>query len=263
MKIRNLFFGLTISSMVVSCSTTKTAVIETVISPTVNGKALLPLYSEDMKDSSLCSIDYRYFYPTDQAYKDTVNKKIVQFTSLLTQFDRAKLNGIKLSPQFFKAQLDSFAAIYLLEDFGENRMRWELEGMIEIDDTRTEIVQLQTTGWTYTGGAHGNGATYTYIFEKKTGKELKLEDFFSNKKEITAIGESYFRKLYGLGDNPDLNDAGFWFEENVFYLNNNFSIVGESIVFLYNSYEIAPYSGGQTVLEIPIEEIKHLIKVNL
>ncbi len=263
MKMRNLFFGIAISSIVVGCSTTKKAITETVVSPTVNGKAVTYLYSEDMKDSSLCSIDYRYFYPADQSYKDTVNRKIVQFTSLLTQFDRAKLNGVTLSPEFFTAQLDSFTAIYLLEDFGENRMRWELEGMIEIDDTREEIVQLQTSGWTYTGGAHGNGATNTYIFEKKTGKELKLEDFFSNKKEITSIGENYFRKLYELGTDANLNDAGFWFEDGVFYLNNNFSIVGENIVFLYNSYEIAPYSGGQTVLEIPIEEIKHLIKVKL
>jgi len=262
MKRGFIFLGI-IGLVVASCSTTKTAVVDVIESPTVNGKAVKYLYSADKKDSSICTINYRYFEPVDQPYKDTVNKKIIEFTSLLTQFERTKLNGMKPSSDFFTAQLDSFVAIYLVEDYDENRMRWEMEGTIEIDDTREEIVQLQTSGWAYTGGAHGNGAANTYIFDKKKGKELQLVDFFSNTTEITAIAETYFRKLYELAPEADLNEAGFWFENGIFYLNNNFSIVGENIVFLYNSYEIAPYAGGQTILEIPIEEIKHLIKVKL
>ncbi len=262
MKRRFIFLGI-IGLLATSCSTTKSVVDEVIASPTVNGKAVKYLYSADKQDSSICTIHYRYFDPSDQPYKDSVNKKIIEFTSLLTQFERTKLKGMEPSADFFTAQLDSFVAIYLVEDYDENRMRWELEGTIEIDDTREEIVQLQTSGWAYTGGAHGNGATNTYIFDKKNGKEFRLEDFFSNTSELTGIAESYFRKLYEIAPEDDLNEAGFWFENGIFYLNNNFSIVGENIVFLYNSYEIAPYAGGQTVLEIPIEEIKHLVKVNL
>jgi len=122
---------------------------------------------------------------------------------------------------------------------------------------------LQLSGWSFTGGAHGNGATNTYIIDKLTGQELLLNDFFLDPTAVKNIAEIYFRKMYELENDASLEDAGFWFENNIFQLNNNFSVVGDKIVFLYNTYEIAPYSAGETVIEIPIEEIRSFIKVKI
>ena len=48
-------------------------------------------------------------------------------------------------------------------------------------------------------------------------------------------------------------------KDNQFALNNNFLITPLGLRFLYNQYEIKPYSAGQTVLFIPYAKIKSLL----
>lgn len=249
-----------------SCGTTKENLVDVPAlanSAIVKGKAVKTLYSKDKSDSSTCTIDYSYFEDGNFPYRDSVNQKIKGFLALITQFERKTKNEVKLSNAYAKAQLDSFELIYKSEVEAEIYHLWELESVIEIDDSHENFVQLQMSAWSFTGGAHGNGSTTTYIIDKSTGQELLLNDFFSDPNAVTNIAEVYFRKMYELENDTSLEDAGFWFENNHFHLNNNFSVVGDKIVFLYNPYEIAPYSGGETVIEIPIEEIKSFIKVKI
>ena len=77
---------------------------------------------------------------------------------------------------------------------------------------------------------------------------------------LNKIVEPHFRKLFKLTSKESLNDNGFWFENDQFSVYENFTFqVGELLVY-YNSYDIAPYSGGPTELLVPFEEIKHLLK---
>ena len=246
-----------------SCGSTKKTVFSPVISDIIKGQVENIIYSNKTEDSTVCLIDYSYFSSIDLPYKDSINQTIKRFTSNITQFERGLGGNSILSNSFFKAQLDSFELICISEEDEEYSHLWELECSIEIDDSRDSLVQLQITAWSYTGGAHGNGSTVTFIYDKSSARKLMLEDIFSDVIAVTAIGEMYFRSLYQLDPDTDLDDAGFWFENNKFHLNNNFSIMGDSFEFLYNSYEIAPYSGGETIIEIPIEEIKNYIKIKI
>ncbi len=253
-------------ALVSSCGSTKEAVVEPIVSTIITGKAERINLSVNSTDSATCAIEYSYFTSSDLAYRDSINQKVADFAINVTQFGRNQEKKI-LSQAFFQAQLDSFVRInrYDMDETGDDGYNhlWELEAYVEIDDSRDKFAQLQLTAWSYTGGAHGNGFTSTYLINKSDAKTLKLEDLFSNIEAVTKIGEGYFRKLYELESDVDLDDAGFWFENNTFHLNNNFSISGDVIVFLYNSYEIAPYSGGQTEIEIPLEELKDYLKIKL
>ena len=246
-----------------SCGSTKETSGSTVISDIVKGQVENVIYSNQSSDSTVCLIDYSYFSISKLPYRDSINQKIKKFVKKITQFESGLDGNSVLSNSFFKAQLDSFELICKSEEDVQFAHLWELESLIEIDDSREGIAQLQLTAWSYTGGAHGNGSTVTLIYDKLSARKLVLEDFFSDVMAVTAIGETYFRALHQLGPDIDLDDAGFWFENNKFHLNNNFSIVGDTIEFLFNSYEIAPYSAGQTEIEIPIEEIKNYIKVKI
>ena len=77
-------------------------------------------------------------------------------------------------------------------------------------------------------------------------KKLLLDEIISPSKqsELTKIGETEFRKLKELTAEADLGQAGFWFENNEFYLNDNFLITDSSLVFYYNNYEITAYAFG-------------------
>lgn len=247
--------------LLTSCGTAK----ETNIAPIpqksfiIKGTAQKMLYQGDGSDSSNCIINYSYFEKGELSYRDSVNQKIKSYITLITQFERKTNINSKLTDSFFSAQLDSFEMIYKSEVEAEIYHLWSLESSVHIDDSHDSFVQLQLSGWSYTGGAHGNGATNTYIIDKSTAKEVLFNDFFSDPSAVTKLAEGYFRIMYELDNDVDLEEAGFWFENNQFHLNNNFSIVDDKIVFLYNTYEIAPYSGGETVIEISIEEIKSFI----
>jgi len=77
--------------------------------------------------------------------------------------------------------------------------------------------------------------------------------------ELTKVGEAEFRKLKELTAEADLGQAGFWFENNEFFLNDNFLITDSSLVFYYNNYEITAYAFGPTELSIPFSKIKSLV----
>ncbi len=260
-----IFFSISLVLILASCITTKETVVKQVISEIIKGKVQKTIFNDEKSDSTTCAIDYSFFAPSKMVYRDSVNQKIKKHLIRFTQFGSGTIGNLPLSNSFFQTQLDSFASLCSSEEDYDEDMNhlWELESVIEIEDSHEIFVQLQVTSWSYTGGAHGNGATKTWLVDKMTAKDLLLEDVFSELDSVTAIGESYFRKLYELEPDANLDDAGFWFENNRFHLNDNFSIVGDKIVFLYNSYEIAPYSAGETVIEMQLEEIRNYLKIKI
>lgn len=253
--------------IVSSCGSTKELKSESIVSELIVGRAQKINYNHNKSDSVTCSIEYAYFLPGKMAYRDSVNYKLKKFVRAITLSNTESSGSNQINNAFFNAQLDTFVEINKSEiaEIGEfedglNHL-WELEALVEIDDANPTFAQLHLTAWSYTGGAHGNGATTSICIDKQSARVLKLEDVFTDVAAVTAIGEVYFRKLYELEPDTDLDNAGFWFENNSFHLNNNFTISNEHIVFLYNSYEIAPYSAGQTVLEIPLEEVRNYLKI--
>ena len=47
---------------------------------------------------------------------------------------------------------------------------------------------------------------------------------------------------------------------NDLYVSNNFILGKESITFIYNRYDIAPYSTGEILLDIDYNRIKDILK---
>jgi len=56
------------------------------------------------------------------------------------------------------------------------------------------------------------------------------------------------------------SEAGFYFDNDVFTLTDNFAITKKGLKFVYNPYEVAPYALGQQEIMIPYALIKELIR---
>ena len=80
--------------------------------------------------------------------------------------------------------------------------------------------------------------------------------------ELRKLGEDQFRLVRDLSQDEDLGEAGFWFDDNKFSLNDNFALTEDGIRFFYNSYEIAPYALGTTDITISYDSIKNLLISN-
>jgi DNA-directed RNA polymerase subunit L len=134
---------------------------------------------------------------------------------------------------------------------------WYRQTNIDIAYQHNKIVSLKIDMDDYTGGAHGMYSITYYVFDKAKRKALPLSSLLKKDKmsEVTTLAEKAFRKGVELSDNTDLDKAGFWFKDNKFALNDNYCIISEGIVWLYNPYEIAPYASGTTEVTLTKEEL--------
>ncbi|MNL65691.1 hypothetical protein D3C87_1900590 [compost metagenome] len=79
--------------------------------------------------------------------------------------------------------------------------------------------------------------------------------------KLTAVAEKIFRKNEKLSPTESLKDK-YFFENDTFSLNQNFTITEKGLKFLYNPYEIKAYVYGTTELLIPFAELKDIAKPN-
>jgi hypothetical protein len=148
-----------------------------------------------------------------------------------------------------------------IKEFPDSYQSWFIERTGEVKLNKENIFSIDFMEYSFTGGAHPNTYVTFKNFNLNDGEEINLDDLFPKDKqqELTKIAEAEFRKLKELTSEADLGEAGYWFENNEFYLNDNFLITDSSLVFYYNNYEITAYAFGPTELEIPYLKIKNLL----
>jgi len=138
-----------------------------------------------------------------------------------------------------------------------------------VEEGRARMV-MNATANTFVdmGGAHPNQWSKWLNIDANTGKLLAKEEVFKieAKEEIERIllnkliqqqtelypGES-FKTL------EDLQTKGFLLLSRM-YIPDNFLLGKDKVLFLFNRYDIAPYSAGEIVLEVSYEEIGHCLK---
>jgi hypothetical protein len=114
----------------------------------------------------------------------------------------------------------------------------------------------------YTGGAHGSNEQHYFLLDRETGEHLTLYDFFDSTAiyKLTALADPLFRSEKMIAPSQTYEEAGYWFKDEHFYLNNNFYIHPGGITFYYNPYEVSSYANGSTVITIPANKIGKLLR---
>lgn len=114
---------------------------------------------------------------------------------------------------------------------------------------------------TYNGGAHGLD-TYAHLnFDAQSGEETKLQDLFIEdfEESLTATLLSTLAKQIGVATIDEIEPAGY-ISTSEFYPTENFLLEKDSIVFLYNEYEIAPYYMGKTRIAVGYNQLENILK---
>ncbi|HYF69394.1 MAG TPA: DUF3298 domain-containing protein [Ohtaekwangia sp.] len=130
----------------------------------------------------------------------------------------------------------------------------DVDVLLSVDTLLSLIIEEEH----YTGGAHGGAATYFININPKKGMQVTLPDIFKTGYEdpLNAIGERLFRKERQLSDTASFRYNDFEFPDDQFKLNLNFGFTEQGIVFVFNSYEVAPYAIGPTKILIPYGKIQ-------
>lgn len=119
---------------------------------------------------------------------------------------------------------------------------------------------VSTDSYSYLGGAHGSYyIKYTNI-DVNTG-EVVTEDKLYNKGYNNKLVKLIQKKIKERNNSSNLDDQiSLLVKLTEIEANNNFYFSDKGITYVYNQYEIAPYSEGVVKIFLPYVEVLPLIK---
>jgi hypothetical protein len=200
----------------------------------------------------------RFTAGADEATLRDLNALVEQRMQVLNEEEGDTLRPLEAVMYDFIRDFEEFNA-----DFDpEYRIAWELERYADVLFQSPRLVSFSISEYADYGGAHGQSYLGYFVYDLQEHRVLELDDLFlpESMEAVTAIGALFFRDLKGLMEGESLEEAGFWFPDNAFYLPDNFAISGNELIFYYNNYEIQSYADGPTELVLPLFELKTWLK---
>lgn len=140
-----------------------------------------------------------------------------------------------------------------------NQQPWALSIETEILYKSEYIITIGLSVYVDTGGAHGNDSIQFLNFNPENGNLFSNKELINNIKGFEAVAKSYFLDHM---KNEGSNIEEFFFGKS-FQLPENIGFNDDSVVLLYNVYEIASYSQGYTEFAIPKEKAKAFFSIEL
>ncbi len=220
-------------------------------------KKLHDTYCPDGADERACTVVDLQYPQFSGHVADSLNRLILN-TLCLNLADESPCPDIASIAEYF---INDFKAFQL--DMPGNHAGWELNQSINILHETPNVLAMAHKFYVYTGGAHGMPGEYFINIEKKSGRLFMLDDIIKNenRNDMLVIAKLQFYRQRDIPSTQTLGDAGYWFENQQFYLPDNFCITDDGLLFLYNPYDIAPYADGMIELFIPYSDVTSLLKM--
>ncbi|WP_184542220.1 DUF3298 and DUF4163 domain-containing protein [Mucilaginibacter sp. FT3.2] len=208
------------------------------------------------KPVSACTV-VNIKYPVFEGQK-TLNDSVTRKLTSMFAVDGKPDSTVELmGKNFLKAYTD------FRKTDPKSAMYFTLDSHAHVLMQDSGITTLDIGGYSFQGGAHGASATFFINWNTKANKSITLNDLFIDgyPGKLSAIAEGIFRKNEKLSDTASLA-RDYFFKDNKFALNDNFSVTPLGLKFVYNQYEIKPYAAGITELFIPYSQLKSLLLPN-
>lgn len=142
-------------------------------------------------------------------------------------------------------------------------IEWEANIKGEIVFQNEKLLNIKLEYYVFTGGAHGYFGVKSFLFDIQSGKQLTKQDLFADLENFTFLVENKFRNKFQIDLTHNINSKGFMFENDSFHLSENIFLTEESILFVYNTYEIASYADGIQELDVPLDEVQTFLKFDI
>ncbi|MCK9450944.1 MAG: DUF3298 and DUF4163 domain-containing protein [Bacteroidales bacterium] len=192
----------------------------------------------------------------------------LQDSILLQAFLEEGQNSALLMPnQVLQQQADTFFNNYKklssYDSLPSHSVQWIKSGEVGVVMNQHGLLCIETSEYVFSGGAHGMLNRLFYVFDINSGKRLKMEDIFLAQSDniLTELLTNEIRSRYEIQHDSSLKSFGLFVE--VVEPNTNFWISNSGIGFYYNSYELAPYSYGQSDLFLPYTKLEGLLNTDL
>ncbi len=184
-------------------------------------------------------------------FNDTINALLLHTLSDFSEENTTTQSIDQLAQQF----LDGYDE--------ENRLSpsypWNMDISIDLIHQTPHTITIQEASSSYTGGAHPNTYVSYHNYLSNTAKLLSIDDIIINRDELLKVAEKAFRQANDMTAGDDFYEKGFEMD-SLFVLSQNFALTKDGLDFLYNPYEIAPYSMGTIEFSIPYADLENILK---
>lgn len=233
------------------------------------------------KNSPKCriSIDFMYLEPGSE--NDSISKGInsilqrIAFGANYSSFlpDEAVSEAVRKYSSGYQKELIKYyeADVYngMKPEDIPSWYNYEYEISSELKLNADSIWNYSVTSYQNTGGAHPNTNIKWSNILASSGKEITKDMAFRKDKEKEIIGlimkhlieevnarleTDTITSIEGLKENGALLDVDL-------YVPDNFMLKEDCVSFLYNRYDIAPYSMGAFIIDVPYAEIETMLRL--
>lgn len=230
----------------------------------VTFKNVIP-YSQG-KEHPSCSFDLNVLmaHGADTLFADAFNADISEFLfdKRTTDVRGAMISFIDSVFKVFKEDNDEQIRYASEEGYEPRDVDYEYIINTEIHyGNNKDIIGHFINMYQYTGGAHGGTFITCRNYRLADGSVVTLDNYFKPgyEKVLIPVLERKLLEYAECGSRDELDEHGYFSNEPMF-VSENFEIRQDTIDFIYNQYDIAPYATGITTLSVPTEMIREIIR---
>lgn len=228
------------------------------------------LFADNDTTKPFANVEIDFTYPKNYKSKEDLLK--LQKIFIGTFFNDMSYDS--LSPkEALNAYFDKYTNDYrdlgnqYYEDMGnlegDNQPSWYWYQLFKSNEILFEdesILSYSVEHYYYEGGAHGSLSAIYYTIDLNNLTTITEENIFKPNFHhlLTERIVENLMKKYDVTTPEDLLNEGF-FDINDIAPNNNFWLNNQGVHYIFNQYEIAPYSMGPIEVTIPYQEIQSII----
>ena len=218
------------------------------------------------KEHPSCSFDIKVLqaHGTDTLFADAFNADISYFLfgKCTTDVRSAMISFIDSVINVFHEDNKEQIEFARQEGFEPRDIDYEYVINTEVHyGNNRDIIGHFINSYEYTGGAHGGTFITCRNYRLDDGSVVTLDNYFKPgyKKVLIPILERKLLEYAECSKRDELDEHGYFSNEPMF-VPENFEIRQDTIDFIFNQYDIAPYSTGITTLSVPETEIQDIIR---
>ena len=185
----------------------------------------------------------------DSIINDAIIKKIFYMDKI-----SPKVAADSFAQTYTRDYLKNMSSLYHEDRSDAKKHSWYEYRYVVTTETRNDadnITNYLITLDYYEGGAHGINQLLTLNFDNKTGRNIKLSDIYGTDYEQKICNQLLTALLEKTGnrDLQALHQQGYLYSMDIF-VPDNYIVSNDKVTFIFNPYEIAPYSEGIIELEV-------------
>lgn len=222
----------------------------------------VPILNEDNTPQCQINLQVKYMKGDDEIAKNINNaimERLFQMTNLTMQ------QAVDSFANYYSHEYQKNMAPLYREDradqakhaWYEYRYTIETDAQRGKDDCIVYIIDLDM----FEGGAHPIRQQLVMNFDAKTGKQIQLDDLFVQGYQypLNDLLMEELKNVTKCKSLEELHEQDYLLTMDI-YAPQNFILGDDEITFIYNPYEIAPYSKGNIELKLSYSRLEKLLK---